>query len=137
MYDLMDDIRTCPEFVALMGDEQFCIAMWTAFANIYWYKKIDRSLPVGDQIIMMLTDSADDHWGTSMRSMGGYIADIRNVFHGKSESYMDWYMCNSGKPDYKPYGYVAPHLREAIFDLLGWVPVEDAYYLDSNPVTTG
>jgi hypothetical protein len=127
--DFEEDVRKYPEFIQLMADDDFCIELWTAFANVDWYKKYDSSLPTtAEQVEFALTEDFEHRtWGASFRGMGGVIADIRNEFHGTAEDYMTWYCRNHNNP----YGYVSDRVREAL-NKIGWFPVECQTYKEAN-----
>lgn len=142
--DLVKDIEANPEFIALLGDREFCREFWTAFANVTWFKKYDPQAPDAEQVLDALAYDQDDEnrqWGASFRGMGGVIADLRNEFHGASEDYMDWYCSNMNggfleyeydlTPNNYDYGYVTPRVRAAL-NKMGWYPVIDKYYLEAN-----
>jgi hypothetical protein len=128
-FDFEHDVKRYPEFIQLMAEEEFCARLWTAFANIDWYKKFDPLLPVEEQVIEVLTDDDSKRWGASFRGMGGVIAALRNEFHDANEDYMYWY-CSNHRYDLD-YGYVSDTIREAL-NKIGWFPVEDEYYKDAN-----
>lgn len=117
-YDIEDDMSNSPEFVALMADDEFCKELWSAFANVTWYKKYVREWSDEDQVMDILKEDYQHRAdGYSFRGAGGLIARIRNAHHGKDEDYMDYYCCG-------PYSTVTERVREA-FLKLGWVPNED------------
>jgi hypothetical protein len=129
------DIRNCPEFYKLMKDGIFCSELWTAFANVTWYKAYDSDLTDSDNIVLALTDNIESRsWGSSFRGMGGVIADLRNDAFGTTEDYMHWYCSNVNNDSdevWHDYGYVSDRIRAAM-QLIGWKPVEDSYYLSAN-----
>lgn len=128
--DFSEDVKRFPFFIELMASNEFCAHLWTAFANVDWYKKYDPLLSEEDQVIFALTCDIDDRrWGASFRGMGGVIADLRNEFHSRSENYMDWY-CSNHLVNFD-YGYVSNRIRTAM-NQIGWFPVEDEYYKKAN-----
>jgi hypothetical protein len=129
--DFTEDVKKYPEFIQLMADADFCCELWTAFANVDWYKKYDASLPTtAEQVEFALTEDFEHRtWGASFRAMGGVIADLRNEFHGTSEDYMDWY-CSNYRANIE-YGYVTAKVREAL-NKIGWYPIEDHSYNSVN-----
>lgn len=144
--DLVLDIHNSPEFIALLGDTEFCREFWTAFANVTWFKKFEPKDSDGQQVIDVLAHDQNDgerQWGASFRGMGRVIADLRNEYHGTSEDYMDWYCSNITSDgltwDHNPtarsnycYGYVTSRVRAALH-ALGWYPVVNKDYLEANP----
>lgn len=126
--DFEQDIKRYPDFIKLMEDESFCAQLWTAFANVDWYKKFDPLLSDSEQVMHRLTDDESRRWGASFRGMGRVIADIRNEFHGTNEDYMSWY-CSHGD---KSYGYVSQAVGVAL-NAIGWYPIQDHSYKVSNP----
>lgn len=118
-YDLVLDIDKSPEFQALLADDEFCVELWTAFANRDWYRDVIRDQDDETQIVEALTLTQEERsWGASFRGMGGVIADLRNRYHAKSEDYMDWYCCNQ-----QPYGYVSDRVEDAL-GKMGWHPLD-------------
>jgi len=129
-FDLVADMEASPAFLALLADDDFCCDLWGAFANITWMKKYDSS--VEDTVIVhdLLSEAYRERtWGASFRAMGGVIAELRNKYHQKQETYMHWY-CS----DRHGYGVVTDEIRTALLEL-GWVPVEDEYYREANQPT--
>lgn len=117
-YDIESDIEKSPEFIALLADDEFCVELWSAFANVTWYKKYLRDKTDDEQVIdVLIEDYKSRADGRSFRGAGSLIANLRNRFHGKDEGYMDWYCCGS-------YAVVSERVREA-FLKLGWVPEEN------------
>lgn len=132
-FDLMNDINNSKEFIELLADDRFCAELWTAFANVDWYKYRFDGLSDEDQVVALLSMTPEERsWGASFRGMGGCIATLRNMHHDKHEDYMDWYCSNyrGGGPT-MPYGYVSDRVMDAL-DSLGWRPIEDESYRVSN-----
>jgi hypothetical protein len=122
------DVKRYPDFIKLLEDGNFCAELWTAFANVEWYKKFDPLLSDADQIIDVLTDDDENRrWGASFRGMGGVIANIRNDYYNANEDYMSWYCSN----DTKPCGYVSETIATAL-NAIGWYPVKDQFYKQAN-----
>lgn len=127
--DLKEEMHLNQDFIALLADDDFCVELWTAFANVTWYKKFDPMDDDSQQLISALMYDENDAsrmWGSSFRGMGGIIAGLRNEFHEKSEDYITWYCCNV-----LPYGHVSSRVREAL-NAMGWFPVRDEFYLAAN-----
>lgn len=136
--DLVSDIRNSPEFIEMLADDNFCAELWTAFANVDWYKYRFDHLTDEDQIQVLLSSTPEERsWGASFRGMGGVIATLRNEFYNKGEDYMNWYCSNYRVGDEltsgfsMPYGYVSERVCE-LLDRLGWRPIEDREYLAAN-----
>jgi hypothetical protein len=125
--DFEQDVKRYPNFIKLMANESFCAQLWTAFANVDWYKKFDPLLSVPEQVMHRLTDDDSRKWGASFRGMGGVIANLRNEIYGTNEDYMTWY-CSHGD---KSYGYVSEAVRVAL-NAIGWYPVIDHSYKSAN-----
>jgi hypothetical protein len=125
------DVKRYPDFIKLLEGKEFCAQLWTAFANVNWYKKFDPLLSETEQVMDVLVDDIENRtWGASFRGMGGVIADLRNEFYDTNEDYMDWY-CSNLHYDSKPYGYVSEAITKAL-TAIGWYPVKDEYYKDAN-----
>lgn len=125
--DLEADISASPEFVALLAEDLFCTELWNAFANIEWAKRCKIDATDEEKIIDILSEAyLNRTWSASFRGMAGVIADLRNKFHGKQESYIDWY-CSSDLP----YGAITDRVEKAL-NALGWEPVKDRFYYEAN-----
>lgn len=122
-YDLVEEIRNCPEMMAKIraDDRRYAQNLYAAWCNMQWCKR--EMWPV----------LAEDYWTASWRSAGGIVADLRN----KGENYMDYYCSGmrgglsfDGKEDaeyFERTGYVSESdvTDEIATDLnsLGWFPV--------------
>jgi hypothetical protein len=128
--DLVADIRADANLVILLADNDFCAELWTAFANITWFKAWDPSMADDEKCMAILRD---EHLGRtaseSFRSMGGLIADLRNALFNKGEDYVSWY-CSNSKLNLN-IGFVTERVRTALA-AIGWYPVKDEYYLAAN-----
>jgi len=123
------DIKRYPDFIKLMENKDFCAELWTAFANVDWYKKFDPLQSSADQVKdVLIDDNENRRWGASFRGMGAVIAGIRNEYYNANEDYMDWYCCNHTTE----YGYVSEPLA-TVLNAIGWYPVKDHFYKRSNP----
>lgn len=129
--DFEEDVKRYPEFIQLLADKGFCARLWTAFANVSWYKKFDPLQTTEDQIVDILTDNDARKWSASFRGMGGVIANLRNQYYNAGEDYMDWYCSNWHGDEEYDYGFICDDIREAL-NKIGWFPVEDKYYKDAN-----
>lgn len=80
-YDLVDDIRNCPEMMAKIraDNKRYAQNLYAAWCNMQWCPK--ELWPTLRQ------DPDKDLWSASWRSAGGIVADLRN----KGEDYMDYY----------------------------------------------
>jgi hypothetical protein len=126
--DFEKDVKRYPDFIKLMANKEFCAQLWTAFANVDWYKKFDPLLSDVEQVMHRLTDDNSRQWGASFRGMGRVIADIRNEIYCTNEDYMTWY-CSNGDMS---YGFVSESV-EAALNAIGWYPIKDHSYRMSNP----
>lgn len=120
-YDLVEDIRNCPEMMAKIraDDKRYAQNLYAAWCNMQWCKR--DTWPV----------LAEDYWTASWRGAGGIVANLRN----KGEDYMDYYC--SGIRDvswneeenktWDPLGYASEgEITDEIatdLDKLGWFPV--------------
>lgn len=122
-YDLVEDIRNCPEIMAKIRakDKRYAQNLYAAWCNMQWCKR--DTWPV----------LAEKYWTASWRSSGGIVADLRN----QGEDYMDYYCSGiKGAASYDPNddtdyfertGYVSESdVTEEIakdLDSIGWFPV--------------
>ena len=122
-YDLVEDIRNCPEIMAKIraDDRRYAQNLYCAWSNMQWCKR--STWPI----------LAEEYWTASWRSAGGIVADLRN----KGEDYMDYYCSGikgglSYNPDddnkyFESKGYVSEgEVTEEIandLDKLGWFPI--------------
>ena len=126
-YDLVEDIRNCPEIMAkIRADDRFYAQnLYAAWCNMQWCPK--EFWPILRQ------DPEKDLWSASWRGAGGIVADLRN----KGEDYMDYYCSGMGgfatydeqegeaymsKMKFVPEGQVTEEIAND-FDKLGWFPV--------------
>lgn len=79
-YDLVEDIRNCPEIMAKIRaeDRRYAQNLYAAWCNMQWCPR---------DIIPALRQGDEDLWTASWRGAGGIVADLRN----KGEDYMDYY----------------------------------------------
>ena len=122
-FDLVEDIRNCPEIMAKLRQEDRYYAqnLYCAWCNMQWCKR--DTWPI----------LAEDYWSASWRASGGIVADLRN----KGEDYMDYYcsgmrggLSYDGKEDdeyFERTGFQSESVvsEEIATDLdkLGWFPV--------------
>jgi len=122
-FDLVEDIRNCPEIMAKLRQEDRYYAqnLYCAWCNMQWCKR---------DIWPVLKE---EYWSASWRSAGGIVADLRN----QNEDYMDYYCSGiKGGMSYDPadddeyfekHKYVSEgEVTEEILndlDKLGWFPV--------------
>ena len=80
-YDLVEEIRNCPEMMAKIraDDRRYAQNLYAAWCNMQWCPK--EFWPILRQ------DPDKDLWSASWRGSGGIVADLRN----KGEDYMDYY----------------------------------------------
>ena len=126
-YDLVEDIRNCPEMMAKIraDDGSYAQNLYAAWCNMQWCPK--EFWPILRQ------DPEKDLWSASWRGAGGIVADLRN----KGEDYMDYYCSGMGglatydleegeaymsKMKFVPEGQVTEEIAND-FDKLGWFPV--------------
>lgn len=124
-FDLVEDIRNCPEIMAKLRQEDRYYAqnLYCAWSNMQWCKR--DTWPI----------LAEQYWSASWRGAGGIVADLRN----KGEDYMDYYCSGmrgglSLDPDntdddeyfeknrYVSEGDVTEEILNDL-DKLGWFPV--------------
>lgn len=98
--------------IAYLSDQDIAVQFYSALCNMRWRK--DSFLSDDERIINKLKGSELDVWSCSWRAAGGFIADIRNTHHNKSEGYLDFY-CHGDE------GVITP-LVEECFGRMGWVP---------------
>ena len=124
-YDLVEDIRNCPEMMAKIraDDGRYAQNLYAAWCNMQWCPK--ELWPTLRQ------DPDKDLWSASWRSAGGIVANLRN----KGEDYMNYYCSGMGgvamsyeeDPEWKKLGHVGEgHITDEIatdLDRLGWFPV--------------
>lgn len=122
-FDLVEEIRNCPEIMAKLRQEDRYYAqnLYCAWCNMQWCKR--DVWPV----------LKEEYWSASWRSAGGIVADLRN----QNEDYMDYYCSGiKGGMSYDPaddddyfekHKYVSEgEVTEEILndlDKLGWFPV--------------
>jgi len=122
-YDLVEDIRNCPDMMAKIRaeDRRYAQNLYAAWSNMQWCKR--ELWPV----------LKEEYWTASWRGAGGIVADLRN----KGEDYMDYYCSGmrgglsfDGKDDddyFERTGFVSESdvTEEILNDLdkLGWFPV--------------
>ena len=122
-YDLVEEIRNCPEMMAKIRaeDRRYAQNLYAAWCNMQWCKR--ELWPV----------IKEEYWSASWRSSGGIVANLRN----KGEDYMDYYCSGmrgglsfDGKEDaeyFERTGYVSESdVTDEIatdLDKLGWFPV--------------
>ena len=122
-YDLVEDIRNCPEIMAKIRaeDRRYAQNLYAAWCNMQWCKR--ELWPV----------LKEEYWSASWRGAGGIVATLRN----KGEDYMDYYCSGmrgglsfDGKDDDEYFdrtGYASEsEIKEEIaqdLDKLGWFPV--------------
>lgn len=126
-YDLVEDIRNCPEMMAKIRaeDRYYAQNLYAAWCNMQWCPK--EFWPILRQ------DPDKDLWGASWRGAGGIVANLRN----QGEDYMDYYCSGMGgfatydlkegeeymaKTRYVPEGVISEEIAEDL-DKLGWFPV--------------
>lgn len=122
-YDLVEDIRNCPEIMAKIraDNRRYAQNLYAAWCNMQWCKR--ELWPV----------LKEEYWSASWRASGRIVADLRN----KGEDYMDYYCSGmrgglsfDGKDDDEYFdrtGYASEsEIKEEIaqdLDKLGWFPV--------------
>ncbi len=126
-YDLVEDIRNCPEMMAKIRaeDRYYAQNLYAAWCNMQWCPK--EFWPILRQ------DPDKDLWSASWRGAGGIVATLRN----QGEDYMDYYCSGMGgfatydlkegeeymaKTRYVPEGVISEEIAEDL-DELGWFPV--------------
>ena len=122
-YDLVEEIRACPEIMAKLQQENRYYAqnLYCAWSNMQWCKR--EMWPV----------LKEEYWSASWRAAGGIVAELR----GKGEDYMDYYcsgmkggLSYDTKDDDKYFednkyvseGEVTDEIAEDLNNL-GWFPV--------------
>jgi len=120
-YDLVEDIRNCPEIMAKIRaeDRRYAQNLYAAWCNMQWCKR--DTWPI----------LAENYWSASWRGAGGIVADLRNA----GEDYMDYYCSGIRNVEYddkenewwdeKGYASEGEVKEEILNDLdkLGWFPV--------------
>lgn len=123
-YDLVEDIRNCPEMMAKIRaeDRRYAQNLYAAWCNMQWCPR---------DLVPAIRQSDKDLWSASWRSAGGIVADLRN----KGEDYMDYYCSGIRNVEYddkenvwwdeKGYASEGEVKDEIAQDLskLGWFPV--------------
>lgn len=124
-YDLVEDIRNCPEIMAkIRSRRDYAQNLYAAWCNMRWCPK--------DLWPAIRQDHGKDLWSASWRGAGGIVADLVN----KGEDYMDYYCSGMGgvagydtDPDewrkdtkFVPEGEVTEEIANDL-DQLGWFPV--------------
>ena len=123
-YDLVEDIRNCPEMMAKIraDDGYYAQNLYAAWCNMQWCPRaLWPALRQGDE----------DLWSASWRGAGGIVANLRN----KGEDYMDYYCSGMGgfatsyeedkewkKLGHVPEGHITDEIAEDL-NKLGWFPV--------------
>ena len=123
-YDLVDEIRACPEIMAKIQaeDRRYAQNLYAAWCNMQWCKR------------EMWTVLKEDYWAASWRGAGGIVAELRN----RGEDYMDYYCSgmrgglsldpNNTDDDYfertgfQSEGVVSDEIATDL-NKLGWMPV--------------
>lgn len=122
-YDLVEEIKACPEIMAKLQQEDRYYAqnLYCAWSNMQWCKR--ELWPV----------LKEEYWTASWRGAGGIVAELR----GKGEDYMDYYcsgmkggLSYDTKDDDKYFednkyvseGEVTEEIAEDL-NKLGWFPV--------------
>lgn len=117
-YDLVEDIRACPDILDKIRTRQdYAQNLYAAMCNMRWCKR---------ELWPLLTE---DYWSCSWRAAGGIVSDLQR----KGGDYMDWYCsgiedCSGDTPDerFATGGYVAEGIVtdeiELDFNRLGWIP---------------
>lgn len=124
-YDLVEDIRNCPEIMAkIRSRRDYAQNLYAAWCNMRWCPK--------DLWPAIRQDPDKDLWSASWRGAGGIVADLVN----RGEDYMDYYCSGMGgvadydtDPDewrkdtkFVPEGEVTEEIANDL-DQLGWFPV--------------
>lgn len=122
-YDLVEEIKACPEIMAKIQQEDRYYAqnLYCAWSNMQWCKR--EMWPI----------LKEEYWTASWRAAGGIVAELRD----KGEDYMDYYcsgmkggMSYDTKDDDKYFednryvseGEVTDEIAEDL-NKLGWMPV--------------
>lgn len=122
-YDLVEEIKACPEIMAKLQQEDRYYAqnLYCAWSNMQWCKR--ELWPV----------LKEEYWTASWRGAGGIVAELR----GRGEDYMDYYCSGiKGGLSYDPKdddkyfednkyvseGEVTDEIAEDL-NKLGWFPV--------------
>jgi len=122
-YDLVEEIKACPEIMAKIQQEDRYYAqnLYCAWSNMQWCKR--EMWPI----------LKEEYWTASWRAAGGIVAELRN----KGEDYMDYYcsgmkggLSYDTKDDDKYFednkyvseGEVTDEIAEDL-NKLGWMPV--------------
>lgn len=122
-YDLVEEIKACPEIMAKLQQENRYYAqnLYCAWSNMQWCKR--EMWPV----------LKEEYWTASWRAAGGIVAELR----GQGEDYMDYYcsgmkggLSYDTKDDDKYFednkyvseGEVTEEIAEDL-NKLGWFPV--------------
>lgn len=122
-YDLVEEIKACPEIMAKIRQEDRYYAqnLYCAWSNMQWCKR--ELWPI----------LKEEYWTASWRAAGGIVAELR----GKGEDYMDYYcsgmkggLSYDTKDDDKYFednkyvseGEVTEEIAEDL-NKLGWMPV--------------
>lgn len=122
-YDLVEEIKACPEIMAKLQQEDRYYAqnLYCAWCNMQWCKR--EMWPI----------LKEEYWSASWRGAGGIVADLR----GQGEDYLDYYcsgikggMSYDTKDDdeyfaknrYVSEGEVTEEIAEDL-NKLGWMPV--------------
>lgn len=120
-YDLVEEIKACPEIMAKIQQEDRYYAqnLYAAWCNMRWCKR--ELWPV----------LKEEYWSASWRASGGIVADLRD----KGEDYMDYYCSGIREVSYDEeenktwdlhnYASEGEVTEEIATDLnkLGWMPV--------------
>lgn len=129
-YDLVEDIRACPEIMAKIREDSdvYSQNLYAAWCNMQWAKRTVWNEKAGE--LSPLSIDEDSLWSASWRAAGGIVASLRN----KGGDYLDYYCSGIRNDDYQddlnvpfPRGYVSEsditdEIREDLWKL-GWFPV--------------
>lgn len=100
---------TSEDIKARINDETFCSQLYGAMCNTNWYEIVNGE----DGLVEILKQPILDRtWSATFRTVGGYVADIRNYHNNTNEDYLHWY-CSA------PEGVVTDEIRD-IFHSMGW-----------------
>jgi hypothetical protein len=122
-FDLVEEIKACPEIMAKIQQEDRYYAqnLYCAWSNMQWCKR--ELWPI----------LKEEYWTASWRGAGGIVAELR----GQGEDYMDYYcsgmkggLSYDTKDDDKYFednryvseGEVTDEIAEDL-NKLGWMPV--------------
>lgn len=112
--DLFEEMSKDRIVIDYLNDRAIAVEFYAALCNVDWFLK-KPPIPDDERIMQKLKGERDKYWTCSWRTAGRYIAEIRNINHGKNEDYMDFY-CSGNE------GRVSDLVKEC-FDRMGWTPV--------------